>query len=80
MAKHGISIWWFVGVQMLIYGLLVCAAGIYSAVHGEPPELQMSSLHAGIWWGALMAAIGAFYVWHFRPSKHGGEEPHAEEL
>jgi hypothetical protein len=26
-------------------------------------------LHANIWWGAILAAIGAFYCIHFAPGK-----------
>jgi hypothetical protein len=78
-AKHGISIWYFIGLQMLIYGVLILGASIYGAVHGEPAELHMTQYHPGIWWGGLMAAIGVFYVIRFRPSVHAGEEPHANE-
>ena len=77
--KHGISIWYFIGLQLSIYGLMITGAGIYSAVNGEPPELKMSNFHAGIWWGAIMLAVGLLYVVKFRPSVRTGEEPHADE-
>jgi hypothetical protein len=29
----------------------------------------MTELHVGIWWGALLIAIGLVYVYFFRPGR-----------
>ena len=44
-----ISIWFFIGVLLLIYGILILGAGLYGLAH--PPEVVLAKLHAGIWWG-----------------------------
>ena len=69
---HGpgmVSIWFFIGVLLLVYGILICGAGVYELV--SPPEHPVvhADLHAGIWWGALLIALGAFYTIRFRPER-----------
>ena len=64
-----VSIWFFIGVLLLVYGLLILGAGLYELV--IPPEhpVVLANLHAGIWWGALLIALGAFYSIRFSPGK-----------
>ena len=64
-----LSIWFFIGVLLLAYGLLICGAGVYElAVPVEHPVV-MAGLHANIWWGALLIALGAVYTTRFSPKK-----------
>jgi len=65
-----IPIWFFVGALLLIYGVLILGAGLYELV--QPPEhpLILANLHAGIWWGLLLIALGAVYFFHFAPWRH----------
>lgn len=67
--KHYISIWFFIGALLLVYGILIGAAEIYAL--SNPPEHRpvLFELHAGLWWGALLTVLGAFYVVKFRPGK-----------
>ncbi len=62
-----ISIWFFLGALLLVYGVLIAGAGLYELT--SPPEHQVvrADLHAEIWWGALLIVAGAFYTWRFRP-------------
>ena len=62
-----IPVWFFVGVLLLIYGVIILATGIYGFSH--PPETVLANLHPAIWWGALLMALGGFYVYHFLPRK-----------
>jgi hypothetical protein len=62
-----VSIWFFVGVLLLIYGVLIHAAGIYGLSH--PPDVKLAGLHAEIWWGDLLIAMGAFYSIRFFPGR-----------
>ena len=64
-----ISIWYFVGCLLTIYGVLITGWGLYEFV--SPPErpVVLAELHAAVWWGLLMLAGGVMYVYHFRPSK-----------
>jgi hypothetical protein len=65
--KGLISIWFFIGVLLLAYGIVICAAGIYNFY--VPPEhtVVLQNLHAAIWWGAFLIVIGAFYTYRFFP-------------
>ncbi len=65
-----LSIWFFIGVLLLAYGILILGAGIYEYI--SPPEhpLVLAELHAGIWWGGLLIAMGLFYSVKFRPGRN----------
>ncbi len=69
---HGrrIPIWFFIGALLAVYGVLILGAGLVGLF--RPPAVELANLHAGIWWGALLVAIGLLYVWNFRP-RRGGE-------
>jgi len=62
-----ISIWFFVGAILLAYGALILGAGIYELGHPPQSRVVLANLHANIWWGALLLAMGTFYVWRFAP-------------
>jgi hypothetical protein len=69
MHGSGISIWYFIGVLLAIYGVLICAYGIYELLSGQHAQVELWQLHAPVWWGALMLALGAFYCVRFNPRK-----------
>lgn len=70
MTRPGmISIWFFIGVLLLAYGILVLGAGIYDVIAPPANPVVLNSLHAGVWWGALLIVLGAFYSWRFSPWK-----------
>jgi hypothetical protein len=64
-----ISIWFFIGISLLFNGVLIFAAGVYQLVH--PPETLtvLFNLHAPIWWGAILAIVGAIYCHLYKPSR-----------
>jgi hypothetical protein len=62
-----IPVWFFVGVILLMYGVLILGAGIYQLAH--PPATVLAELHPAIWWGALLTVIGAVYVYLYLPRK-----------
>jgi hypothetical protein len=64
-----ISIWFFIGVLLLSYGVLIFAASLYYAANPPAAPVVLARLHIGIWWGLLLLAIGGFYIWKFRPRK-----------
>ncbi|MGH9493872.1 MAG: hypothetical protein ACRD3B_02645 [Candidatus Sulfotelmatobacter sp.] len=71
MTTHGsaISIWFFIGFSLLVNGLLIFGAGLYEYAHRPEFPVVLFELHAGVWWGALLALIGGFYTWHYRPAR-----------
>jgi hypothetical protein len=64
-----ISIWFFIGVLLLVYGVLILGAGIHDRM--DPPAQQpvLAELHAGIWWGGLIMILGGIYSYRFFPRK-----------
>ena len=62
-----IPVWFFVGLILLIYGVLILATGIYGL--NQPTATVLADLHPAIWWGALLTGIGAVYVYLFFPRK-----------
>jgi hypothetical protein len=67
-----ISIWFFIGVSLLVNGLLILASGIYELLHPPQTPVVLSNLHANIWWGAILAAIGTIYCIYYLPGKGRG--------
>jgi FtsH-binding integral membrane protein len=70
--KGMISIWFFIGVLLLAYGVLIFAAGVYDVFQPPAKPVVLSQLHAGVWWGLLLLAMGLFYSIRFRPRKAQG--------
>jgi asparagine N-glycosylation enzyme membrane subunit Stt3 len=64
---HIIPVWFFVGVILFLYGLLILGSGIYQVSH--PPATVLAHLRPALWWGALLAIIGVIYIYLFRPRK-----------
>lgn len=62
-----ISIWFFIGVLLAVYGAMILGYGIFTLVTGEIPQVALAYLHAPVWWGALLIALGLFYLVKFRP-------------
>jgi hypothetical protein len=71
MSHHAntISIWFFIGALLLVYGLLIGAAEVYAMVNPPAQRVVLHELHAGLWWGILLSLLGIFYVVRFRPRK-----------
>jgi len=64
-----ISIWFFIGISLLVNGALILASGIYELIHPPAVPVVLFNLHASVWWGALMLAIGAVYCIYYMPGK-----------
>jgi hypothetical protein len=66
--KHEIiPVWFFVGVLLLVYGVMILISGIVEWAH--PPNTVLAELHAPVWWGGLLTVLGAIYCAMFRPGK-----------
>jgi hypothetical protein len=69
MKKGLLSVWFFIGCLLTLYGILILYAGArsFSAPPGQGEAMQQ--LHLPIWWGIFMTALGVFYLIHFRPRR-----------
>jgi len=65
--RQMVPVWFFVGVILLIYGVIILATGIYEFSH--PPATVLAHLHPAIWWGALLTIVGGVYVYLYMPRK-----------
>lgn len=57
---HMLPVWFFIGVVLIIYGVMIFAQGIYQISH--PVGTVLEDLHPAVWWGALMAVVGVVFV------------------
>lgn len=51
-------IWFFVGLILLCYGVIVVAADFL----GDPPTTVLAELRPRLWWGSIMAVSGAVFT------------------
>lgn len=65
-----LSIWFFIGGLLAVYGLLILIAGVRQISHPPASPVVLQHLHAGVWWGTLLLVVGLLYLWCFRPSRH----------
>jgi len=74
---HGISIWFFIGSLLTVYGFIIVIASlpaVFSAA--AQPHVVLAQLHAGLWWGAILLLLGVFYVITYWPAKK--DQQHSE--
>ena len=69
MAAREFSIWFFIGVLLSTYGLLIAAYGVFELITGHTANVTLAYLHAPVWWGGGMLVLGAFYCIRFAPGK-----------
>ena len=66
---HIIPVWFFVGLLLFIYGVLIFISGLTHWSH-PPGNVQLTQLHAPVWWGALLIVLGGVYCLMFRPKNN----------
>ena len=68
---HGlVSIWFFVGILLLAYGVLILGAGLYELAVPPVRQVVLAELHVGIWWGALLIVLGWVYCHFYHPGRY----------
>jgi hypothetical protein len=69
MREGGISIWFFIGVSLLVNGILIVGSGIREVFHPPANPVVLFRLHANLWWGALLLVVGLVYCVKFLPGR-----------
>jgi len=64
-----LSIWFFIGVSMLVNGALIFATGLYELKSPPANRVVLYDLHANVWWGGLLFILGIAYCIRFSPAK-----------
>jgi len=66
----GISIWFFIGSLLSIYGIIITIANIWDYISPSmEKQIVLRELNFGIWWGIFLLIIGLIYFISFRPWK-----------
>jgi hypothetical protein len=65
----GISIWFFVGISLLVNGALTLGAGVWEVLYPPANPVVLFRLHANVWWGAVLLALGVIYSLKFSPRR-----------
>ena len=71
MHSGHISIWFFIGVLLTVYGAMIFGYGLYELATDQLANVVLANLHAPVWWGGLMLLLGLFYGMRFRPGRNG---------
>ena len=64
---ESLSIWFFVGVMTLLYGIVLLPYGAWEWFTGNEAPTVLNHLHPTFWWGLLLTIFGASYTFHYRP-------------
>lgn len=66
-ATTTISIWFFIGVCLLVDGVLILGAGLYQLWYPPLHPVILYSLHANVWWGGVLGVLGVFFCFVHAP-------------
>ena len=71
-SEHQVPIWFFIGTLLLVYGIIITISALHTLAFPPPvsERVVLFELHADLWWGVLLVALGAFYSIRFRPGKN----------
>ncbi|MCU0692460.1 MAG: hypothetical protein MUF54_13750 [Polyangiaceae bacterium] len=53
-----LSIWFFVGLILLVYGLLLVLADFLP----QPRSTVLADIHPALWWGAITSIAGGVFL------------------
>ena len=66
-----IPIWFFIGLLLVVYGVMILGAGLVEwSTSSYPLGVELNELHAPVWWGGVLFLLGLFYVVRFRPGRN----------
>jgi hypothetical protein len=67
-SSGSLSIWFFIGVSLAVNGAIIFARGIYELAYPPEHQVVLYSLHANVWWGAVLLVLGLFFSLRFSPA------------
>jgi hypothetical protein len=65
--REMLPVWFFIGLLLLAYGLIILYAGIHDYNH--PGNVVLANYHASLWGGALLTILGGGYTIRFWPRR-----------
>jgi len=69
MHNSGISIWFFIGISLLVNGILIVGSGVWEVIHPPANPVVLFQLHANVWWGAVLLLCGLTYCIRYAPGR-----------
>ena len=70
IGNKGISIWFFIGSLLTIYGVIITIANVVDMFNPSPDkQIVLRELNFGVWWGIILLIVGIIYFINFRPWK-----------
>jgi len=69
MQDREIPIWFFIGISLLVNGILIVGAGIWEIFHPPANPVVLFHFHANVWWGAVLLLLGIVYCVRFAPTQ-----------
>jgi hypothetical protein len=69
MHDRVIPIWFFIGISLLVNGILIAGAGLWEIFHPPANPVVLFHLHASVWWGAVLLLLGILYCVRFTPGR-----------
>ena len=69
MQDREIPIWFFIGISLLVNGILIVGAGVWEIFHPPANPVVLFHLHANVWWGAVLLLLGIVYCVRFAPTR-----------
>ena len=61
----GHFVWFYIGLLLLTYGIIIFGAGVYQ-IHHRPPTI-LARYNATLWGGLILILLGGLYVCSFWP-------------
>lgn len=71
-----LSIWLFIGVLLLVYGVIILVVSV--AEYAHPMPVVLAGKHLNLWAGVILTLIGAFYTVRFWPRKRRAQHEGAQ--
>ena len=69
MHSGGVSIWFFIGILLTVYGLMIFGYRVSELISGQTANVQLAQYHTPVWWGAILLVAGLFYDYKFMPRR-----------
>jgi hypothetical protein len=69
MGDRVIPIWFFIGISLLVNGILITGAGVWEIFNPPANPVVLFHLHPSVWWGTVLLLLGIVYCVRFAPGR-----------
>jgi hypothetical protein len=66
--SHPPTVWFYIGLLLFAYGIIIFGAGIHQIHH--PPPTVLANYNATLWAGIVLLILGALYISFFWPRRN----------